>query len=94
MLMDRELADDERQTIVDIVLAHSKVLGLHDLRTRSAGNMVFIQMHLEMDGDMSLLDAHAISDSVEEKVIEAFPNAEVLIHEDPEGIEEERAVFH
>jgi ferrous-iron efflux pump FieF len=94
MLMDRELADEERRTIVDIAMAHPKVLGLHDLRTRSSGNMVFIQMHLEMDGDISLLDAHAISDAVEAKVMEAFPNAEVLIHEDPEGIEENRAVFH
>ena len=94
MLMDRELADEERRTIVDIAMAHPKVLGLHDLRTRSSGNMVFIQMHLEMDGDISLLDAHAISDAVEAKVMEAFPNAEGLIHEDPEGIEENRAVFH
>jgi len=49
---------------------------------------------LEMDGDMTLLDAHTISDAVEASVMEIFPNAEVLIHEDPEGLEEERAVFH
>jgi ferrous-iron efflux pump FieF len=94
MLMDRELSDQDRQKIGEIALAHPGVKGLHDLRTRSSGNLVFIQMHLEMDGDMSLLDAHAISDAVEARVKEAFPNAEVLIHEDPEGIEEERAVFH
>ena len=94
MLMDRELEPDERRKIVDIALSHPEVKGLHDLRTRSSGNRVFIQMHLEMDGDMTLLDAHAISDAVEAKVMQAFPNAEVLIHEDPEGLEEERAVFH
>ena len=64
------------------------------MRTRSSGNRVFIQMHLEMDGDISLLDAHTISDAVEASVLEAFANAEVLIHEDPEGLEEEKAVFH
>ncbi|MAF95047.1 MAG: divalent metal cation transporter FieF [Rhodospirillaceae bacterium] len=94
MLMDRELKDDERQKILDIALAHPGVKGLHDLRTRSSGNRVFIQMHLEMDGDKSLLDAHTIADAVEAKVMQAFPNAEVLIHEDPEGVEEKRAVFH
>ncbi len=94
MLMDRELSDQDRQKISEIALAHPGVKGLHDLRTRSSGNLVFIQMHLEMDGHISLLDAHEISDAVEARVKEAFPNAEVLIHEDPEGIEEERAVFH
>ncbi len=94
MLMDRELEDGERQKILDIALSHPGVKGLHDLRTRSSGNQVFIQMHLEMDGEISLLDAHTISDAVEASVLEAFPNAEVLIHEDPEGLEEEKAVFH
>ena len=94
MLMDRELEDDERQKILDIALSHPGVKGLHDLRTRSSGNRVFIQMHLEMDGDISLLDAHTISAAVEASVLEAFANAEVLIHEDPEGLEEEKAVFH
>ena len=94
MLMDRELEDDERQKILDIALSHPGVKGLHDLRTRSSGNRVFIQMHLEMDGDISLLDAHTISDAVEASVLEAFANAEVLIHEDPEGLEEKKVVFH
>ncbi len=93
MLMDRELEDDERQKILDIALSHPEVKGLHDLRTRSSGNRVFIQMHLEMDGDISLLEAHTISDAVEASVMDAFPNAEVLIHEDPEGLEEKKVVF-
>ena len=90
----RELEDGERQKILDIALSHPGVTGLHDLRTRSSGNQVFIQMHLEMDGEISLLEAHTISDAVEASVLEAFPNAEVLIHEDPEGVEEKKAVFH
>ena len=94
MLMDRELGDENRRLIAAIALAQPGVLGLHDLRTRSAGSQVFIQMHLEMDGDISLHESHVISDHVEAKVKEAFPTAEVLIHEDPEGVEEERAVFH
>ena len=94
MLMDRELGDEDRRRITAIALAQPGVLGLHDLRTRSSGSQVFIQMHLEMDGGISLHESHVISDRVEARVKEAFPNAEVLIHEDPEGVEEERAVFH
>jgi len=93
MLMDRELPDGDRQRIREIALAHPAVVGVHDLRTRSAGNQLFIQMHLEMNGDITLHDAHVISDQVEASVMKAFPNAQVLIHEDPEGINEQRAVF-
>ena len=93
ILMDRELEDDDRQKIRDIVMAHSEVKGLHDLRTRSSGMNSFIQFHLELDGEMKLRDAHEISEQVELELMDAFPNAEVIIHEDPEGVEEARATF-
>ena len=88
MLMDHELPDDDRQRIKDIVRAHPKVRSMHDLRTRSSGLNTFIQLHLEMDGDMTLLQAHYIADEIELQVREAFPEAEVMIHQDPEGVEE------
>ncbi len=94
MLMDRELDDAQRRKIIEIAEINPDVKGVHDLRTRSSGNRVFIQMHLELDGDITLMDAHAIADDVEIRILEVFLNAEVIIHEDPEGIEEERAVFH
>ena len=75
-------------------MAHKEVKGLHDLRTRSSGLHVFIQFHLELDGDMKLIQAHEISEEVEDELMDVFPNAEVIIHEDPEGVEEARAVFH
>lgn len=93
ILMDHELDEDERRKIRDIVMAHEEVKGLHDLRTRSSGVHVFIQFHLELDGDMKLKDAHEISEQVELELMDAYPNAEVIIHEDPEGIEEARAAF-
>ena len=87
-LMDRELSENDRQRIATIVEAHVQVKGLHDLRTRMAGTQPFIQLHLELPGDMNLNDAHIISDQVEAKVLEEFPGAEVIIHQDPEGIKE------
>ncbi len=93
MLMDRELPGEDRQRIKEIVLAHPRVIDLHDLRTRSSGPYAFIQIHLELDGAMTLLESHAIADEVEAHIREAFPEAEVLIHQDPHGIEEARVRF-
>jgi len=66
---------------------------MHDLRTRKSGAQIFIQLHLVMGDDLSLLKAHRISDEVEAEIMAAFPDAEVIIHEDPAGIEEPRKVF-
>ena len=83
-LMDRELPVDEREKIKKIALQHSDVIEVHDLRTRASGKDIFIQFHLEMDGGLSLLRAHQIADEVEAELHSVFPNADVLIHEDPE----------
>jgi ferrous-iron efflux pump FieF len=88
MLMDRELPDADRERIRTIVAAHPEVRHMHDLRTRSSGMHTFIQMHLELDRNMTLWRAHRIADEVELQVRAAFPEAEVIIHQDPEGIEE------
>jgi ferrous-iron efflux pump FieF len=88
LLMDRELPDDDRARIKTIVLNHPEVRNIHELRTRSAGTSIFIQFHLELDGAMSLRRAHEISDAVEAEVMAAFPQAEVIIHQDPAGVEQ------
>ena len=93
MLMDRELSDEDRQRIHDIAVAHDAVEEVHDLRTRRSGQTCFIQFHLELDGDMRLMQAHEISDEVELAICKAFPGAEVIIHEDPAGLEEARDQF-
>lgn len=89
MLMDRELPEEDRAKIRAIATKHAAVASLHDLRTRRSGSDLFIQLHLEMDGDMPLKKAHVIADLVENEIQEAFEGAEVLIHQDPEGLEEE-----
>lgn len=88
MLMDKEFDPGEREKIFNLTLGNSAVKGLHELKTRRSGRHVFIQMHIEMDPEMSLFDAHAVADEVEATVGEAFPNAEILIHTDPLGLEE------
>ena len=93
MLMDRELPDGERQKIRDIALAHEEVESLHDMRTRRSGQTSFIQFHLVMNAELTLLKAHEVSDEVELDLRRTFPDAEILIHQDPTGIVEKHA-FH
>jgi len=92
-LMDRELPDADRERIKEIALSHPAVIDCHDLKTRAAGLNSFIQFHISMEGSLTLDDAHVISDAVEQDILAAYPNAEVLIHADPEGVEEERQEF-
>jgi ferrous-iron efflux pump FieF len=87
-LMDHEVNDQTRDKIRDIITAHKDVLAMHDLRTRRSGTQLFIQCHIELDGSMSLNRAHRISDEVEMNLLEAFPAADILIHQDPEGHED------
>ena len=93
LLMDRELPEADRAKIRTIASAHPSVISIHDLRTRSSGTQAFIQFHLELDGNLTLIDAHTIADAVMRDVERAFPSAEVLIHEDPFGIPERQAKF-
>jgi|AraplaMF_Col_mMF_1032025.scaffolds.fasta_scaffold00211_51 ferrous-iron efflux pump FieF len=91
MLMDREMDDLDRDRIKVIIRSNSEVLGLHELRTRVAGQDRFIQFHLDLRPDISLREAHRISDSVEAQLLEAFPGAEIIIHQDPLGVEDPAA---
>jgi ferrous-iron efflux pump FieF len=86
-LMDREFPEELRARIREIVMRHPEARAMHDLRTRWSGNRPFIQFHLELDGAMPLLRAHSISDEIEQAIMRDFPGAEVMIHEDPEGVE-------
>ena len=87
-LMDQELPESERAEIVAIARRHPKVRHVHELRTRASGLQKFIQMHVVLDRELTLLEAHRISDDVEKAVESAFPGADIIIHQDPEGVEE------
>lgn len=88
LLMDREFDEADRTRILDIARSHEWVEDVHDLRTRSSGTRKFIQLHLEMDRNLTLLKAHAISDQVQARLLREFPGADVMIHQDPANIRE------
>lgn len=86
-LVDEEFSDPERQKIINIISSYDEVLGIHEMKTRYAGNKPFIQFHLEMDGTMTLSAVHDISDKIMLDILEEFDGAEITIHQDPAGAE-------
>jgi ferrous-iron efflux pump FieF len=90
MLMDRELPAEARARIRKLALGHPRAHDVHDLRTRRAGSDVFIELHLELDADLNLEQAHDITHEVETRIRAAFPEADILVHQEPAGLEDAR----
>ena len=90
LLMDREIAAPQRAQIKTIAFMVPGVRGVHGLRTRRSGHLPVIQLHLELDRHISLMEAHAISDQVEDALRSQFQGADITIHQDPAGLEPEQ----
>lgn len=84
-LMDRRADPEDIARIANIVEHWPGILGFHDLKTRTAGNRIFVQVHIELDGDQTLHSAHGIGAGLKWEILRVFPNADVLIHKDPAG---------
>ena len=91
VLMDEELPTDVSENMLALACAVPGVLGAHDLRTRISGNIWFVQLHLELPSQLSLLDAHTLSDQVAAAIENAYPRAEVLVHADPQEVVKPKA---
>jgi len=89
-ITDTEVDSVIKDEILALVQKTDGVLGCHDFRSRVSGARMFIELHLEMDGNATLFTAHEISDKVEQLITDRFPQAQVIIHQDPHGIEEYR----
>lgn len=84
-LLDHELPDASRSRIIDLVMQDEHVLDVHQLRTRASGPIMHVQMHADLDPDLSLETAHEIVVAAEKRILEAFPAADIIIHPDPRG---------
>ena len=84
-LMDREWPEERRQHFLRVASQHPQLKGIHDLRTRTSGAHDFVQFHVWVAPEMTVLEAHRVMDEIEAKLEEEFPGVEVLIHPDPEG---------
>jgi cation diffusion facilitator family transporter len=84
-LMDVGVATEETMRIRDVISANAGgALEVHDLKTRIAGRMTFIEFHLVVEANMSVGDAHIICDRIEEALMNEIPDASVVIHVEPE----------
>ena len=81
-LMDRKAPDSVEEIIVGLTREHPGVRDFHDLKTRMAGSQVFIVLHIELDGDQTLREAHDVGADLRRRIIAACPNADVTIHKD------------
>lgn len=86
-LMDRQADTGMIAGIEAITRNFEGVHGFHDLKTRVAGSRVFVNLHIELDGAQTLEEAHAIGAALRRAITEAYPRADVLIHQDPVGVE-------
>ncbi len=84
-LLDRALPESDRDAIVQAVLADPRISGVHQLRTRMAGQVILIQMHVDLEPTLTLEAAHDIVVEAEGRVLAHFPAADLLIHADPRG---------
>lgn len=85
-LMDHEWPEAKKARFLEVVSRHPELKGLHDLRTRTSGNRDFVQFHVAVDPDMTVRQAHDVMDEIEAKLHREFPDVEILIHPDPEGL--------
>ena len=91
VLMDEELPTEVSQHMLELACGVPGVLGAHDLRTRISGSIWYVQLHLELPGELTLSVAHALSDRAAEAIEKAYPRAEVLVHADPQEVVKPKA---
>jgi cation diffusion facilitator family transporter len=83
-LLDRRLPDEEMRVIHDILGGHGdSVVEWHDLRTRKSGSTRYVEVHVTMDGNKTLLATHAVAEAIELEIARALPPAQTVVHVDP-----------
>ncbi|MCB2124269.1 MAG: cation diffusion facilitator family transporter, partial [Rhodobacteraceae bacterium] len=81
-LMDRRADPAVIEGIGAIARTFPGVHGFHDLKTRTAGSRIFVHIHIELDGDQTLREAHAIGAGLRRKILAAYPQCDVIVHKD------------
>lgn len=83
-LLERSLPPETENKILDIILSFSEVSSPHHLRTRRIGNNIAIEVHIRMDGNISLLDAHTLASKIEQRLKEEFgEKTHIGVHMEP-----------
>jgi ferrous-iron efflux pump FieF len=88
-LMDHEWPVEKKERFLEVLARNPDITGVHDLRTRTSGNRDFVQFHIWVDATMTVRQAHKVMDEIETRLHREFPDIEILIHPDPEGLVDE-----
>ncbi len=82
-LMDRAASKEECDKILEIILSTEGVRGCHDLRTRKMGDMILVDVHIEVDANATVREGHDIAHQAKTQVMAALPVLDVMTHLDP-----------
>ncbi len=89
LLLDRELPAAQREEIAALARNTPLVRGVHGLRTRKAGQLVIIQLHLELDDELTLRESHRAALEAEARIRDRYPDSDIIIHQDPVSLGDE-----
>lgn len=85
-LMDKAVLPEEEVVIKDAIAKNAEgSLGVHDLKTRRAGAVTFVDFHMVVPAAMPVRDAHRICDRLEDAIRAIHAGSEITIHVEPEG---------
>jgi len=82
-LMDRAVSTEEHQRIEEIIRSTQGVRGFHDLRTRKMGDMILVDVHIEVDANSSVQEGHDIALVARNQIMKELPVLNVMTHIDP-----------
>lgn len=83
-ILDHELPEEIQEQVHQLISSHEGPLaGYHGLRTRRAGSLKIMDFHLEVCKDMTVFEAHKLTESLEKRIEREIPGANVIIHIDP-----------
>lgn len=80
--MDRRADPEIIRGIAELAGSWPGIRGFHDLKTRTSGSRVFVNLHIELDGDQSLREAHDIGAALRREILRRWPGSDVIIHKD------------
>lgn len=82
-LVDAALPEEEVESVRRVFREDSRVLGFHKLRTRKSGSSRHVDAHVQLHDDMTLLEAHEVTEELEDRIREALPKTEITLHTEP-----------
>lgn len=82
-LTDRAVDEQTEQKITQLIQDTPGVLGLHDLKTRKMGDMIWVEVDIEMDANLTVKEGHNIAVLARQRVMDALPVLDVMTHFDP-----------